>query len=111
MRKRVVITGLGVAAPNGVGIPAFRAAIQSGLSGIRHDPQLEALQFSCQITGKPDVPESLQLSYLEPLELRNFNSNGILYGLIAGMDAWKDAKLPVNTSGEPDWDSGTVFGA
>lgn len=111
MRKRVVITGLGVAAPNGVGVPAFKDAIKKGLSGIRHDPRLEALQFSCQINGKPDVPESLQLSYLEPLELRNFNSNGILYGLIAGIDAWKDAQLPMNNSGEPDWDSGTIFGA
>ena len=111
MRKRVVITGLGVAAPNGVGIPAFKDAIRKGVSGIRHDPQLEALQFSCQIAGKPDVPESLQLSYLEPLELRNFNSNGILYGLIAGMDAWKDAQLPISNTGEPDWDSGTIFGA
>ena len=111
MRKRVVITGLGVASPNGVGIPAFRDAIKNGVSGIRHDEQLAALQFSCQITGKPEVPELLQLQYLEPLELRNFNSNGILYGLIAGIDAWKDAGLPVTPGDEPDWDSGTVFGA
>lgn len=108
MRKRVVITGLGVASPNGVGVPAFRDAIKNGVSGIRRDEQLAALQFSCQITGKPEIPESLQLNYLDPLELRNFNSNGILYGLVAGIDAWKDAKLPV---GEPDWDSGTIFGA
>jgi len=108
MRKRVVITGLGVASPNGVGVPAFSHAIKNGVSGIRFDEQLAALGFSCQISGKPEVPESVQLQYLEPLELRNFNSNGILYGLIAGIDAWKDAGLPI---GEPDWDSGTIFGA
>ncbi|ACU62463.1 beta-ketoacyl-[acyl-carrier-protein] synthase family protein [Chitinophaga pinensis] len=111
MNKRVVVTGLGVAAPNGVGIPAFTEAIKTGTSGIRHDAELAALQFSCQIAGKPEVPESLQLQYLDPLELRSFNSNGILYGLIAGMDAWKDAQLPTGPELAPDWDSGTVFGA
>jgi 3-oxoacyl-(acyl-carrier-protein) synthase len=44
------------------------------------------------------------------LELRNFNSTGILYGVIAGMDAWKDAGLPIENNEEPDWDSGTIFG-
>ncbi|TWV98740.1 beta-ketoacyl-[acyl-carrier-protein] synthase family protein [Chitinophaga pinensis] len=111
MNKRVVVTGLGVAAPNGVGIPAFTEAIKTGTSGIRHDAELAALQFSCQIAGKPEVPESLQLQYLDPLELRSFNSNGILYGLIAGMDAWKDAQLPTGPELAPDWDSGTIFGA
>ncbi|MBW8682750.1 beta-ketoacyl-[acyl-carrier-protein] synthase family protein [Chitinophaga rhizophila] len=111
MNKRVVVTGLGVAAPNGVGIPAFAAAIKAGTSGIRHDAELAALQFSCQISGKPEVPESLQLQYLDPLELRNFNSNGIMYGLIAGIDAWRDAQLPAGPDLPPDWDSGTIFGA
>ncbi|MCF6407867.1 beta-ketoacyl-[acyl-carrier-protein] synthase family protein [Chitinophaga filiformis] len=111
MNKRVVVTGLGVAAPNGVGIPAFAEAIKAGTSGIRHDAELAALQFSCQIAGKPEVPEILQLQYLDALELRNFNSNGILYGLIAGIDAWKDAQLPVGAELAPDWDSGTIFGA
>jgi 3-oxoacyl-(acyl-carrier-protein) synthase len=127
MGNRVVITGLGVAAPNGVGIPAFTQAIKTGTSGIRHDAQLGELQFSCQIAGKPDVSEELQLQYLDPLELRNFNSNGILYGLIAGIDAWKDAGLPIyntaqkagpkvgnesaNDPVDPDWESGVIFGA
>ncbi|SDF72316.1 3-oxoacyl-(acyl-carrier-protein) synthase [Chitinophaga filiformis] len=105
------MTGLGVAAPNGVGIPAFTDAIKAGTSGIRYDPELASLQFSCQIAGKPEVSEILQLQYLDALELRNFNSSGILYGLIAGIDAWKDAQLPVGADLEPDWDSGTIFGA
>ncbi|WP_440134294.1 beta-ketoacyl-[acyl-carrier-protein] synthase family protein [Chitinophaga sancti] len=111
MSNRVVITGLGIAAPNGVGIPAFTQAIKTGTSGIRHVPQLAELQFSCQIAGKPDIPEELQLQYLDPLELRNFNSSGILYGLIAGIDAWKDASLEISASDTPDWESGVIFGA
>lgn len=111
MSNRVVITGLGIAAPNGVSIPAFTQAIKTGTSGIRHYPQLAELQFSCQIAGQPEVSEELQLQYLDPLELRNFNSSGILYGLIAGIDAWKDAGLAITTGNDPDWESGVIFGA
>src|SRR5258706_2698495 len=34
-RQRVAITGLGVVAPNGVGLPAFLDALLTGRSGIR----------------------------------------------------------------------------
>ena len=111
MSKRVVITGLGVAAPNGVGIPAFTHAIKNGLSGIKHDAQLQELQFSCQIAGKPEITEELKSQCFTDLELRGFNSTGILYGVIAGMEAWKNARLPVEINNEPDWDSGTIFGS
>ncbi|HLA55314.1 MAG TPA: beta-ketoacyl-[acyl-carrier-protein] synthase family protein [Flavobacterium sp.] len=111
MIKRVVITGLGVVAPNGVGIDAFLKAIKTGKSGIKFDQQLADLQFSCQISAKPEVSEALSLEYFTELEMRNFNSSGILYGVIAGIDAWKDAGLPTETNENPDWDSGTIFGA
>jgi 3-oxoacyl-(acyl-carrier-protein) synthase len=111
MSRRVVITGLGVAAPNGVGIAAFSHALKNGISGIRHDKQLEELQFSCQIAGKPEISEELKSKYFTELELRGFNSTGILYGVIAGMEAWENAGLPIENNEEPDWDSGTVFGS
>jgi 3-oxoacyl-[acyl-carrier-protein] synthase-1 len=110
MEHRVVITGMGIVSPNGIGLKAFTEAIQSGRSGIQHDPELERLQFSCQIAGKPEISEALKSSYFSELELRNFNSSGILYGVIAGMEAWADASLPI-AGAEPDWASGTVFGA
>ena len=110
MQKKVVITGLGVVAPNGVGLDAFTHAIKNGISGIRHDAELERLQFSCQIAGTPDVSIEFALNYFSELELRNFNSSGILYGVIAGIDAWTDAGLSIEINEEPDWDSGTIFG-
>lgn len=110
MKNRVVITGLGIVAPNGVGLNAFTNAIKNGISGIKHDPELERLQFSCQIAGKPEVSRELSLEYFSELELRNFNSTGILYGVIAAMDAWKDAGLSIENNENPDWDSGTIFG-
>lgn len=108
--KRVVITGLGVVAPNGVGLDAFTNAIKNGVSGIEHDKELERLQFSCQIAGQPKISTDLSLQYFSELELRNFNSTGILYGVIAGIDAWKDAGLSMEMQENPDWDSGTIFG-
>lgn len=110
MNKRVVITGLGVVAPNGVGLAKFINSIKKGISGIKHNTELERLKFSCQISGTPEISSELILNYFSELELRNFNSSGILYGVIAGIDAWKDAGLTINNNNEPDWDSGTIFG-
>ena len=110
MNKRVVITGLGVVAPNGVGLTEFTNSIKNGVSGIKHNAELERLQFSCQISGTPEISPELISNYFTELELRNFNSSGILYGVIAGIDAWKDAGLFINNDNEPDWDSGTIFG-
>lgn len=110
MNRRVVITGLGVVAPNGVGLDSFTHAIKNGISGIIHDLELERLKFSCQISGKPNISEELSLKYFSELELRNFNSSGILYGVIAGIDAWIDAGLTVENNQNPDWESGTIFG-
>ena len=110
MKKRVVITGLGVVAPNGVGLASFVHAIKNGISGITHHSELERLQFSCQIAGTPSINNDLKKDYFTDLELRNFNSTGILYGVMAGMDAWKDAGLAIENNQDPDWDSGTIFG-
>ncbi len=54
--------------------------------------------------------EELKSNYFSDLELRNFNSTGILYGVIAGLDAWKDAGLPIENNENPDWETGTIFG-
>lgn len=108
--NRVVITGLGVCAPNGTTIPDFTEAIKNGSSGITHQPDLEALGFSCQIAAKPLLSEDRIAQYFTPLELKNLNSSGITYGLIAALDAWKDAGLKKSDNDNPDWESGTVFG-
>ncbi|WP_316632274.1 beta-ketoacyl-[acyl-carrier-protein] synthase family protein [uncultured Flavobacterium sp.] len=111
MSKRVVITGLGVVAPNGVGLPEFTHSIKNGVSGIRYDAQLQELQFSCQIAGQPQISDELKSECFTELELRGFSSTGILYGVIAGIEAWKNAGLSIENNDDPDWDSGTIFGS
>jgi 3-oxoacyl-(acyl-carrier-protein) synthase len=109
--SRVVITGMGVVAPNGVGLEAFRNAIKSGTSGITFHQNMKDANFSCCIGGIPNITEEKKLEYLTPLQLRGFNSSGILYGCMAGIDAWKDAGLTVDSGSNNDYDSGTIFGA
>ncbi|MDP5081083.1 MAG: beta-ketoacyl-[acyl-carrier-protein] synthase family protein [Winogradskyella sp.] len=110
MKKRVVITGLGVVAPNGVGLYDFTKALKEGKSGIIFHQQLKDLNFSCQIGGIPEISEDLKSKYFTDLQLRGFNSSGILYGCIAGIDAWKDAGFEMHPDSELDYDTGLIFG-
>ncbi|NND61982.1 MAG: beta-ketoacyl-[acyl-carrier-protein] synthase family protein [Flavobacteriaceae bacterium] len=111
MRRRVVITGLGITAPNGVGVPSFLHSLENGTSGVEHFEKLKELKFSCQLGAKPTISEEIRKQYFTDLELRNFNSSGILYGVIAGLEAMKDAGIsPAGKEGDPLWDLGVIFG-
>ena len=111
MNRRVVITGMGVVAPNAVGLKNFLQAIRQGKSGITFHQRLQDLKFSCCIGGVPSISEEMKSRYLTSLQLRGFDSSGILYGCIAGVDAWKDAGLKIDKNSAVDYDSGMVFGA
>ncbi|MDC1533922.1 beta-ketoacyl-[acyl-carrier-protein] synthase family protein [Polaribacter sp.] len=110
MKNRVVITGIGVVAPNGVGVADFTKAIKAGTSGIAFHQSLKDKGFSCCIGGIPTVSEEKKATYLSPLQLRGFNSTSILYGCMAGIDAWKDAGFKVDENSDLDHDSGLIFG-
>jgi len=109
-KNRVVISGLGVVAPNGDGIEAFTKAIKSGTSGISFHQELKDKGFSCCIGGIPEVSEEKKLEYLTHLQLRGFNSTIIIYGCMAGIDAWKDAGFSIDENSILDYDSGLIFG-
>tara|TARA_B100000886_G_scaffold318808_1_gene259112 strand:- start:145 stop:1413 length:1269 start_codon:yes stop_codon:yes gene_type:complete len=111
MKRRVVITGMGVVAPNAIGLDNFLKAIMRGRSGITFHQKLKDLKFSCCIGGIPTISEELKRQYLTPLQLRGFDSSGILYGCIAGTDAWRDAGLKIDNNSPPDHESGIIFGA
>lgn len=111
-KRRVVITGLGVVAPNGVGLNAFKEALMNGISGITHLSELEELSFSCQLGGVPPFDQLKLDPYLTPLQQKHLKSYSIRYGVVAALDAWRDADLEVVSKDqiEPDWESGTIFG-
>jgi len=110
LNNRVVITGLGVVAPNGVGLAEFNEAIQNGTSGIQFHQHLKDKGFSCCIGGIPKVSEDKIAEYLTPLQRRGFNSTSILYGIISAIDAYKDAGFSVDEKSKLDYDSGIIFG-
>ena len=107
-KKRVVITGMGVVAPNATGLSQFEKAIRVGKSGIKFHQELKDLKFSCQIGGVPKIPQELLDKNFTALEQRGLLATGLIYGGIAGQEAWRDAKLGVNE--ELDTDSGIIFG-
>ncbi|MEB2312250.1 MAG: beta-ketoacyl-[acyl-carrier-protein] synthase family protein [Sorangiineae bacterium] len=108
--RRVVVTGLGVLAPNGHGLEAFERALRAGESGIRFQPELAALNFGCQVGGIPQGVEEIQRGYLSEDELYAMNPN-MIYAAIAAIDAWNDAGLArVSPEDEPDWGTGAVLG-
>jgi len=111
MKNRVVVTGLGVIAPNGHGIEAFETALRNGVSGIRFQPQLKEHNFSCQVAGVPQDHEAISARYFTPEQLMAMNSS-IKFACIAAVDAWRDAglKVPDHASDEVHWDTGAVIG-
>lgn len=113
MNKRVVVTGLGVVAPNAADLSSFEKAIREGKSGIRHIPELEKLHFSCTVGGIPPVDDAYLVSYFNELTIKVLKSSGIIYGCIAAMDAWKNAALDTyfGDTGEAISTAGCVFGS
>lgn len=109
--NRVVVTGIGVVAPNGTGVPAFLEALRKGKSGIRRDELLASLGFKCQVSGIPDMSTVNLDDYLDKVTQRGLFSNAIKYSVVAAKDAWMDASLQMLEKDEVDWDTGTVFGA
>jgi 3-oxoacyl-(acyl-carrier-protein) synthase len=110
MSRRVVITGLGVVSPNGVGVPDFLNSIRGGVSGIRHMPEYERLHFNCQVTGMPQFDWEGLKAYVPEVTFNGLKAIGIGYGIKAALDAWMDAGNPILSEG-PRWETGCVFGS
>ncbi|MBI5416505.1 beta-ketoacyl-[acyl-carrier-protein] synthase family protein [Candidatus Poribacteria bacterium] len=53
-KKRVVITGLGVIAPNGIGKEKFWQALKDGQSGIKPITRFNTTEFECKLGGEID---------------------------------------------------------
>jgi 3-oxoacyl-(acyl-carrier-protein) synthase len=109
MSKRVVVTGLGVVSPNGIGVPAFLNAIQNGISGIKFIPHYRELNFSCQVAGMPAFDWESLRNYISEVTFHGLKGTNIGYGLAAALDAWADSGMEYDTD-EPRWETGCVFG-
>jgi len=109
--RRVVVTGLGVVAPNANGVAEFELALRKGQSGIRANEAMAEHGFASQVAGVPQGVDEIADSLFDEDLLRAMNLSH-RYAAICALDAWKDAGLGVPTAGsdEVDWDSGAVLG-
>jgi len=112
LKKRVVITGMGIVAPNAHGLEAYEDALRNGRSGIRFIPELRNLNFACRIGGVPQNFDTIRKRYFDHEKLLSINDN-IGYASVSAVDAWMDAGLTVPDAEDDrvDWDSGAIIGS
>ncbi|HLG64615.1 MAG TPA: beta-ketoacyl-[acyl-carrier-protein] synthase family protein [Ktedonosporobacter sp.] len=106
--RRVVITGLGVVAPNGTGKEPFWQACLVGRSGISHITRFDASQLPSQIAGEVAdfAPQQLGLSADEILHM----DRATQFGLAAANLAMQDAGLANALSEEEREQTGVYMG-
>jgi 3-oxoacyl-[acyl-carrier-protein] synthase II len=63
LKRRVVITGMGVVSPNGVGNAAFSDGVLHGRSGVRRISRFDSAEIPVQIAG--EVPDFDELAWVE----------------------------------------------
>jgi 3-oxoacyl-[acyl-carrier-protein] synthase II len=89
-RRRVVITGLGIVCPVGIGVPQAWQNIVAGRSGIGPITRFDTTGFPSRIAG--EVKDFDVSKWLSGKEARRYDAF-IHYGLVATMEAVKDAGL------------------
>ncbi|OFZ92310.1 MAG: beta-ketoacyl-[acyl-carrier-protein] synthase II [Betaproteobacteria bacterium RIFCSPLOWO2_12_FULL_62_58] len=89
-RRRVVVTGLGIVSPVGIGVPQAWSGIVAGNSGITRITRFDPSAFSSQIAGEVKGFEVTQ--YLSAKEARRMDTF-IHYGMAAAIEAIKDAGI------------------
>ncbi len=92
VRRRVVVTGLGIVSPIGNTVQEAWANAIAGTSGITRITKFDPSRLACQIAG--EVKGFDVAPYMTPKEARRMDTF-IHYGLAAGLQAWRDASLQV----------------
>ncbi|MCB5362438.1 beta-ketoacyl-ACP synthase II [Pusillimonas sp. CC-YST705] len=92
MKRRVVITGLGIISPVGNNIQTAWDNIVNGRSGVGTITRFDASVLTAQIAA--EVKDFDVLQYLPAKEVKQMDTF-IHYGIAAGIQAWQDAGLDV----------------
>lgn len=89
-KRRVVVTGLGVVSPVGIGVKAAWDNIIAGKSGITQITKFDTSAFASTIAG--EVKDFNVEDYLSAKDARRMDTF-IQYGLVAAMEAVKDSGI------------------
>src|SRR5438445_2982776 len=108
MLPRVVITGIGVVSPNGIGKEAFCRAILDGKSGVKRISRFDASCLPVQIAG--EIPDFDELAWVDARE-RKHVSRVVPLAIAASTEAIRDAGLePSSMSMEEKREIGVILG-
>ncbi|MGH9556329.1 MAG: beta-ketoacyl-[acyl-carrier-protein] synthase family protein [Terriglobales bacterium] len=108
MSRRVVITGMGVVSPNGIGNHAFCEAILAGTSGVGRITRFDPAELPVQIAG--EVRGFDELAWVEARE-RKHVSRVVPLVVAASTEAFADADLdPAHMSLDEQRRVGVILG-
>ena len=108
MLPRVVITGLGVVSPNGIGKEAFCRAILAGKSGVKRISRFDPSELPVHIAG--EIPEFDELAWVDARE-RKHVSRVVPLCIAASTEAIRDAGLdPATMSMDEKREIGVILG-
>jgi len=110
MLKRVVITGMGVVSPNGVGVEAFCRAVLDGKSGVRRITRFDTSLLPIHIAGEIPAEEFDELAWVDKQQ-RKHVSRSVPLAIAATSEALADAGIQTQgISLEEQRDIGIVLG-
>jgi 3-oxoacyl-[acyl-carrier-protein] synthase II len=92
MERRVVVTGLGVVSPVGIGVESFWNALMEGRSGIRRISRFDPSDLPTQIAS--EVMDFDPTDFMDKKEARR-NDRFVQFGYAAAQMALKDAGFSV----------------
>ena len=97
--RRVAITGLGIVSPIGIGVQTFWQSVKDGVSGIAPITRFDASTLACRVAG-----EVKNFTATDFLDHRSVQRTALFsqFAMIAGQEAWKDARLDQFTFADPN---------
>src|SRR5438477_4823468 len=108
MLPRVVITGMGVVSPNGIGREAFARAVLAGTSGVKRIQRFDPCCLPVHIAG--EIPEFDELAWVDARE-RKHVSRVVPLSIAASTEAIRDSSLePSSMSMEEKREIGVILG-
>jgi len=93
MKRRVVVTGLGMVTPLGTGVQKNWEAVCAGKSGIRPIEKFDASEFACRIAG--EVPDFNPEDFLDSQQIRRFDVF-IHYAVASARMAMEESGLKID---------------
>ncbi|MFI1913908.1 beta-ketoacyl-[acyl-carrier-protein] synthase family protein [Nocardia sp. NPDC020380] len=90
MRRRVVITGVGVIAPGGIGAKSFLELLSSGVTATRRISFFDPGAYRSQVAAECDFDPVAQ--GLTPQQIRRMD-RAAQFALVSAREAWQDSGL------------------